>query len=141
MSTNAVTPRVKLKRAYDAPSASDGRRVLIDRIWPRGVTKRKLRLDGWFKELAPSSALRTWFGHDPARWNAFRSRYFKELDARPKSVERIASLRGEGTLTLVFAARDTHRNNAVALKDYLERTGRRSRRKRASGRRAGRAGP
>lgn len=118
MKTNKV---VKLKRAYEGASESDGRRILVDRIWPRGVTKKELRLDAWIKDLAPSVALRKWFGHDPARWHAFKSRYFQELDARPEAVARIAAMRRDGAMTLVFAAKDTDHNNAVALRDYLER--------------------
>ena len=114
-------PRVKLKRAYDAPTQSDGNRVLIDRIWPRGVTKDELRLDGWLKDLAPSARLRVWFGHDPAKWDAFKERYFGELDRRPEAVERLMAKSRKGTVTLVFAAKDIHHNNAVALKEYVER--------------------
>lgn len=118
---------LKLKRAYESASASDGKRVLVDRIWPRGVTKKELRLHAWIKDLAPSAALRKWFGHDPARWHAFKSRYFQELDDRPAAVARIAAMHRDGDMTLVFAAKDTVHNNAVALKDYLERRHGRSR--------------
>lgn len=114
--------RIGLKRAYDAPSASDGYRVLVDRIWPRGVSKARLRLDDWVKDLAPSTALRQWFNHEPAKWDAFRERYFRELDERPDAVESLRSrLRGQ-SVTLVFGARDTQHNDAVALKEYLERS-------------------
>ena len=112
---------VKLKRAYDAPAKSDGSRVLIDRIWPRGVRKEALRLDDWMKDLAPSTRLRKWFGHDPAKWADFKDRYFRELDERPEIVERLIAKSHRGTLTLVFAASDTQHNNAVALKEYIER--------------------
>ena len=112
---------IETKRAYDAPAGSDGRRVLVDRVWPRGVTKGELRLDDWVKELAPSSELRKWFGHDPAKWRGFKDRYFKELDERPEELERLLAKCREGTVTLVFGARDTVHNNAVALKAYLER--------------------
>jgi uncharacterized protein YeaO (DUF488 family) len=114
-------PKVKLKRAYDAPAKSDGRRVLVDRIWPRGVSKDELGLDDWFKDLAPSARLRTWFGHDPAKWEVFKDRYFRELDERPEAVERLVEKRREGTLTLIFGAKDIQHNNAVALKEYVER--------------------
>ncbi len=80
----SVLPRIRLKRAYDPPAKADGRRVLVDRVWPRGVSKDRLRLDAWLKEAAPSPALRKWFDHDPAKWNAFKDRYFRELDQRPK---------------------------------------------------------
>ncbi len=99
-------PEVKLKRAYEPPARADGRRVLVDRIWPRGVSKDQLRLDDWLKDLAPSAGLRKWFGHDPAKWGAFKDRYFRELDERPEAVERLAAktprgnpdpgLRGQG---------------------------------------------
>ena len=112
---------MKLKRAYDAPARSDGCRVLVDRVWPRGVSKKELRLDDWLKDLAPSAGLRKWFGHDPAKWGAFKGRYFRELDKRPEAVERLVGRSREGTLTLVFGAKDIHYNNAVALKEYVER--------------------
>jgi len=114
-------PNLKLKRAYDAPTKSDGRRVLVDHIWPRGVTKDELRLDDWLKDLAPSTKLRTWFDHDPAKWDVFKDRYFRELDGRPEAVERLVARSRKGTLTLVFAAKDIDHNNAVALKEYVER--------------------
>lgn len=111
---------IRLKRAYDASARVDGRRVLVDRIWPRGASKDELRLDSWMKELAPSVGLREWFGHDPERWHAFRDRYFQELDKLPDAVgQLLAKCRG-GTVTLVYGAKDSHRNNAVALKEYLQ---------------------
>jgi uncharacterized protein YeaO (DUF488 family) len=112
---------IGLKRAWDPPAESDGYRALVDRVWPRGITKEALRIDTWLKELAPSTALRKWFGHDPARWEEFRERYFRELDGQRPALEELARRAGEGQVTLVFAARDAERNNAVALKDYLER--------------------
>lgn len=114
--------RIGVSRAYDPPAASDGRRVLVDRIWPRGVSKNELRLDAWLKELAPSAALRKWFGHDPARWEAFKERYFRELDERSDALDQLAALCREGTVTLVFGARDVSHNNAVALSEYLRAT-------------------
>ena len=114
-------PQIILKRAYDPPAKADGRRVLVDRVWPRGMTKDKLRLDGWLKEVAPSTELRKWFNHDPAKWNAFADLYFRELDERPEALEQLLAKCREGTVTLVFGAKDIHRNNAVALKMYLER--------------------
>jgi uncharacterized protein YeaO (DUF488 family) len=114
-------PKLKLKRAYDAPAKSDGCRVLVDRVWPRGLSKGELRLDDWLKDLAPSTPLRTWFGHDPAKWGAFKDRYFRELDKKPEAVERLVARRRDGTVTLVFGAKDIHHNNAVALKEYVER--------------------
>jgi uncharacterized protein YeaO (DUF488 family) len=112
---------IGLKRAWDPPAESDGYRALVDRVWPRGLTKQALRIDAWLKELAPSTALRKWFGHDPARWEQFRARYFRELDGQRPALEQLARRAAEGPVTLVFAARDSERNNAVALKDYLER--------------------
>jgi uncharacterized protein YeaO (DUF488 family) len=117
----SALPRIRLKRAYDPPAKADGRRVLVDRVWPRGVSKDRLRLDAWLKEAAPSPSLRKWFDHDPAKWNAFKDRYFRELDQRPEAVERLLAICGDGTVTLVFGAKDTRHNNAVALKAYLER--------------------
>lgn len=110
-----------MKRAYEAPAQSDGCRVLVDGLWPRGVSKHELRLDDWLKDLAPSAELRKWFDHDPAKWDAFKDRYFRELDERSEAVERVLARGREETVTLVFGARDVHRNNAVALKEYLER--------------------
>jgi uncharacterized protein YeaO (DUF488 family) len=113
--------KIKVKRAYDAPDGSDGHRTLVDRVWPRGLSRDALRLDDWVKDTAPSTELRTWFDHDRTRWNAFKARYFRELNERPGAVEALlASVRGD-TLTLVFGAKDEECNNAVALKDYLER--------------------
>jgi uncharacterized protein YeaO (DUF488 family) len=112
---------VKLKRAYDAPAKSDGRRVLVDRLWPRGVSKDELRLDDWLKDVAPSAGLRKWFGHDPAKWGAFKERYFRELDKHSEAVERLLAGGRAGTVTLVFGAKDVLHNDAVALKEYLQR--------------------
>jgi uncharacterized protein YeaO (DUF488 family) len=111
---------IALKRAYEPPASRDGYRALVDRVWPRGITKEALRLDAWLKDLAPSTALRKWFGHDPAKWEEFRARYFRELDGRGPALEELARRAAQGRVTLVFAARDLERNNAVALKDYLE---------------------
>ena len=119
--TRPRRPRIAVKRAYEPPAATDGRRVLVDRIWPRGVSKDALRLDAWVREVAPSTRLRTWFGHDPARWDEFRRRYGAELDARPDLVARLLEACGRGRATLVFAARDADHNNAVALQAYLAR--------------------
>jgi uncharacterized protein YeaO (DUF488 family) len=115
---------IGLKRAYEPPAAGDGYRALVDRVWPRGLTKDALELDAWLKDLAPSAALRKWFGHDPKKWEEFRERYFRELDGQRPAIEEFARRAREGRLTLVFAARDEKRNNAVALKDYLERRAR-----------------
>ena len=112
---------IKLKRAYDAAEPSDGTRILVDRLWPRGVTKEKLHLALWAKEIAPSDTLRTWFAHDPTKWKQFQEKYFKELSAHEKALEPIRKALKSGTVTLVFGARDVEHNNAVCLKAFLER--------------------
>jgi uncharacterized protein YeaO (DUF488 family) len=98
---------IRLRRAYAAPAESDGRRVLVDGVWPRGVSRDELRLDEWMKEVAPSAALRRWFGHDPAKWETFKDRYFRELDQRSEAVERLLAKCRAGTVTLVFGAKET----------------------------------
>lgn len=112
---------INLKRAYDPPARSDGVRYLVERLWPRGVKKTQLKLDGWLKEVAPSPALRTWFGHDPRKWTRFRQRYFSELRAHPEALRPLLAAARRGRLTLVFSSRDALHNNAVALRTYLER--------------------
>lgn len=111
---------VKAKRIYAEPAKADGTRVLVDRVWPRGVSKEKAAVDRWLKEVAPSTELRKWFGHDPARWEGFKARYFQELDGQGEAIESLVEAARHGTVTLVYAARDTEHNNAVALKEYLE---------------------
>lgn len=111
---------IRLKRAYDEPEAADGRRFLVDRLWPRGVKKEKLQLEAWLKEVAPSDELRNWFGHDPERWAEFQQRYRAELDQKPESWQPLLAAAREGDVTLIFSARDRQYNNAVALKAYLE---------------------
>ncbi len=111
--------RVKLKRAYESPAASDGKRVLIDRLWPRGVRKDDAALDLWLKELGPSTELRQWFGHDPARWDEFRERYRAELAHKPELMAQLRELAREGVLTLVYAARDEQHNDAVVLRQLI----------------------
>lgn len=113
--------RINLKRAYEAPDDEDGHRVLVDRMWPRGLSKDELSLDDWIKDVAPSPDLRKWFGHDPNKWERFKERYFAELDDNREPVRRLLDLPQNGPLTLVFAAKDERHNNAVALKEYLER--------------------
>lgn len=112
---------IALKRAYEPPAASDGRRILVDRIWPRGIAKAELRLDAWLKDLAPSNRLRTWFGHDPARWDAFKERYREEIARHEDALLPLVEMARAGQVTLVFGAKDTEHNNAVALKKELER--------------------
>lgn len=111
----------KLKRAYAAPAGSDGMRLLVDRLWPRGLSKRNAKIDLWLREIAPSTGLRRWFGHDPARWDEFRKRYARELDKKPDLVRQLAGLARRRRVTLLFAARDEERNNAVALRQLLTR--------------------
>ncbi|MDW5563080.1 MAG: DUF488 family protein [Methanomassiliicoccus sp.] len=107
-----------MKRAYEAPSSDDGVRVLVERLWPRGLNKERAAVDIWCREVAPSAELRRWYGHDPARWEAFRERYLEELKENP-SVERLRNLAASGTVTLVFAARDAERSSARVLMDVL----------------------
>ncbi len=114
----AADGSIRVKRVYDAPSRSDGVRVLVDRLWPRGLSKAAARIDVWMKNLAPSAALRTWFGHDPARWAEFQRRYHRELDASDARDELLA-LTDQRPLTLLFGASDLDHNNAVALRAYL----------------------
>ena len=119
MSKKVRAAKIKLKRAYEAPAASDGTRILVDRLWPRGVKKADAAIEEWMKDVAPSSALRKWFGHDPARWQEFRRRYLKELREHPDALERLRALARQGPITLVFAAHDEAHNDAVVLRDVL----------------------
>jgi len=112
---------IQIKRAYEAPTSGDGYRVLVDRVWPRGVKKDALRLDEWLKDLAPSTALRQWFGHDPEKWAEFKTRYFRELTAQAEQIKSLRQKAAQKTVTLVFGARDTQHSNAVALQEYLQR--------------------
>ncbi|MCE7927698.1 MAG: DUF488 family protein [Dehalococcoidia bacterium] len=113
---------VQVKRVYNRPAASDGRRVLVDRLWPRGLSKERAAVDEWLREVAPSTELRQWFAHDPEKWAEFKRRYREEL-AEPAAAEALTRLRdlaAGGTLTLLFAARNETMNDAVALAEYLE---------------------
>jgi uncharacterized protein YeaO (DUF488 family) len=112
---------IRVKRVYEAPAAGDGTRVLIDRVWPRGLSKKDVAADEWLKDVAPSTALRRWFGHDPEKWAEFRRRYAAELDKQDDAVAHLRALARRGTVTLVFGARDAAHSNAAALKAYLER--------------------
>jgi uncharacterized protein YeaO (DUF488 family) len=114
---------IKLKRVYDAPRPDDGVRVLVDRLWPRGLSRRAACADLWLKEAAPSSSLRRWYGHDPRRWKAFRRKYRAELAQRPEILSLLSDLRRRAPLTLLFGAHDAARNNAVVLRDVLENPG------------------
>lgn len=110
---------IYLKRAYDKPASSDGQRVLVDRLWPRGISKSTAKIDLWLKDIAPSSQLRKWFGHDPAKWPEFKARYFRELASHTDGLRELARKARTGRVTLVFAAKDEKFNNAVAIKEYL----------------------
>ena len=112
---------IAIKRVYDAPAASDGERILVDRIWPRGLTKAKAQISAWLKDVAPSTELRKWFGHDPERWAEFRQRYLKELTANAEAAGDLKERAKHSRVTLVFAAHDAEHNNAVVLADWLER--------------------
>jgi uncharacterized protein YeaO (DUF488 family) len=115
----SIPMKIEAARVYDEPRGP-GRRYLVDGLWPRGLRKDDLEMDEWRKEAAPSQGLRRWFGHDPARWDEFRRRYFEELDARPDAWRPLLAAAKRGRVTLLFGARDLEHNNAVALKEYLE---------------------
>jgi len=113
--------QIALKRVYEASSSSEGTRILVERLWPRGVSKQKAKIDLWSKETAPSTELRRWFNHDPDRWAEFKRRYFKELRTRGEALEPILERIGAGPVTFVFSSQESRFNNAVALKEYVER--------------------
>ncbi len=115
----ATGARIGLRRAYEPPGPDEGWRVLVDRVWPRGVTRERLAIDAWEKDLAPSAALRRWYGHEPARWDGFRARYRSELAAAPNAVNALLRRLGGGPVTLVFGAKDAAHSNAEALREYL----------------------
>ena len=114
---------IRLQRAYDDPQPDDGHRVLVDRVWPRGRTKAELRLDDWARDLGPSTPLRKWFGHDPARWSEFQLRYRKELaePARAQALDELAAIARTGRVTIVYGARDREHNQAQVIADELAR--------------------
>jgi uncharacterized protein YeaO (DUF488 family) len=111
---------IKLKRAYEKPSHDDGLRILVDQLWPRGLTKERAAVDLWLKEVAPSPELRKWFGHDPAKWEEFQKRFWKELEEKEEAVQLLKQKVKQGTVTLVYAARDEEHNDALVLKWFLE---------------------
>jgi uncharacterized protein YeaO (DUF488 family) len=119
MSATIPAANIKLKRAYEPPEPEDGARFLVDRLWPRGVSKAKAALDQWMKDIAPSTELRTWFGHDPGRWDEFRRRYSAELHQRSELLRELRSRASRGPITLVYSAHDEAHNDAVVLKDVL----------------------
>lgn len=112
---------IKLKRAYEPAESSDGARYLVERLWPRGVKKTALRIDGWLKDIAPSTELRQWFSHDVKKWREFQKRYVRELNANREALGPLVEAARGGNVTLVYSAHDTEHNNAVVLKEYLER--------------------
>lgn len=116
---------IQLKRVYDPPAPQDGKRFLVERLWPRGMKKESLALDAWLKEVAPSDALRRWFGHDPARWHQFVDCYRTELEQNPATWTPLLEAAQQGNVTLLYSAHDTEHNNALVLRDYLhDRLGR-----------------
>jgi len=119
MSKRIAAANVKLKRAYEPPAASDGTRILIDRVWPRGVDKANAAIDQWDKSIAPSTMLRNWFGHDPARWQEFRRRYANEIRRHREQLDELRARAQSGRITLVFAAHDKIHNHAIVLRDIL----------------------
>ncbi len=113
---------VRIKRAYETPSSDDGKRILIDRLWPRGLTKGKAKIDVWLKDIAPSTELREWFSHDPAKWLEFQKRYRQELDANEAVVGQLREELKKGQVTLVYSAKDEQHNDAVLLQEYLDQS-------------------
>ena len=111
---------IRLKRVYEPAGPEDGNRILVERLWPRGVRKATLRMDKWAREVAPTTELRRWFGHDPAKWEEFQRRYRSELDAEPEAWAPLLEAARNGTVTLLFSSHDAEHNNAVVLKGYLE---------------------
>lgn len=111
---------IQVKRAYEPPDPTDGMRILVDRLWPRGLTKHDLSISDWIKEVGPSNELRRWFGHKPERWRSFLSKYFRELDEKEAEWQPILDKARRYHVTLIYGAKDTEHNNALALKEYLE---------------------
>jgi uncharacterized protein YeaO (DUF488 family) len=112
---------IRIKRVYEPSARSDGYRVLVDRVWPRGVSRDALKIDAWAKDVAPSTTLRKWFGHDPEKWPGFKARYFRELRDNVAAVEPVLHAARRRTVTLLYSAKETRFNNAVALKEFIER--------------------
>lgn len=113
--------QAQIKRVYEEPSEDDGKRILIDRLWPRGLTKEKAKIDVWLKDIAPSTQLRQWFGHDPQKWREFKRRYQGELEKNMTIVSQLVELLKKGNVTLVYGAKDKEHDDAVVLKEYLEK--------------------
>jgi uncharacterized protein YeaO (DUF488 family) len=121
VASSIAQKNIRLKRAYAQPSSDDGVRVLVDRLWPRGLKKVDAAIDHWMKDIAPSSEVRSWFAHDPLRWKGFQRRYKQELKQRQKEVNELRTLARRGPITLIFAAHDEEHNEAVVLRDFLLR--------------------
>jgi uncharacterized protein YeaO (DUF488 family) len=119
MAAGGAQSMIKVKRAYDSVDAEDGIRFLVDRLWPRGIGKERLKVDAWLKDVAPSTGLRKWFGHDPTKWNEFRHRYFSELKTNSDGWRPIVEAARNGVVTLLYGANDKTNNNAVALLEFL----------------------
>lgn len=115
-----MTTMVKIKRIYDGASPTDGKRILVDRLWPRGINKDEVRIDEWLKDVAPSNELRRWFAHDPAKWTGFKERYFQELEEKKGLINGLKKQAASRTITFLFSAKDVEHNNAVALKELVE---------------------
>jgi len=113
--------KIQMKRVYDEPSEADGQRILIDRLWPRGLSKAQAKVDLWLKAIAPSTPLRQWFGHDPEKWEEFKQRYTDELDQNSEAVAQLRALLAHGTVTLLYGAKDKEHNDAVVLQEYVEK--------------------
>jgi uncharacterized protein YeaO (DUF488 family) len=112
--------KIGIKRVYEKPAKQDGFRILVDRLWPRGLTKEKAKIDFWPKSLAPSTELRLWYGHDPGKWDEFKSRYYKELQADPETLRELSARLRRGPATFLYGSKEERLNNAVALREYLE---------------------
>ena len=117
---NGKRIEIRVKRVYEEPEESDGRRILVDRLWARGLSKEKAKVDVWVKEIAPSTDLRRWYGHDPSKWTEFKSRYAAELETNPGQVEEILGEIQAGIVTFLYSSKEEQLNNAVALKEYIE---------------------
>ena len=111
---------IKIKRIYDEPAKDDGKRVLVDRLWPRGISKDRAKIDLWAKDIAPSHELRKWFNHEPDKWIEFKEKYFSQLDSNPEALIPITELIRTNTVTFIFSSKETKLNNAASLKQYFE---------------------
>jgi uncharacterized protein YeaO (DUF488 family) len=112
---------IRIKRAYDRPEADDGVRILVERLWPRGLSKKDAQVDNWLKDAAPSTELRKWFSHDPSKWEEFKRRYYRELDRNPDALNHLLEITQKGDVTFVYSSREERFNSAHALKEYLDK--------------------